>query len=139
MLFRSAEISEHMVKRISGMLQNLTWDKQHVADFLGIYLTEPKPDVVFEKNRKISKNEFSKQLATKTLLLNLKSQLLFTHEKFYLNGEKLAVPVKTNEVIKQLADKKYLKITALKANIHAACSDTLYEAYLAGYVCFKHE
>ena len=133
-----AEISEDMVKRVGGMLQKLTWDKQHVADFLGIYLTEPKPDVVFEQNRKISKAEFSKQLATKTLLLNLKSQLLFTYDHFYLNGEKLVVPAEINEVIKHLADKKNLNITALQANIHAACSNALYEAYLAGYICFKH-
>ena len=111
----------------------------------------------FEKNRKISKAEFSKQLATKTLLLNLKSQLLFTHDHFYLNGEKLVVPAEINEAIKHLADKKYLTMSALqpqglspqnipaqagyscvKPNIHAACSDCLYEAYLAGYICFKH-
>ncbi len=132
-----AEISSHMVKRVSGMLQKLTWDKQQVADFLGRYLTEPKLDVVFTPARKISKAEFTKRLATKTLLLSLKSQLLFTHDNFYLNGEKLAVPVEINEVIKHLADKKYLNITALQANIHAACSDALYEAYSAGYICFK--
>ncbi len=134
-----AEISSTMVKRVSSMLQALTWDKQHVADFLGRYLTEPKLGVVFTPERKISKTEFTKRLATKTLLLGLKSQLLFTHDNFYLNGEKLAVPAEISEVIKHLADKKYLNITALQANIHAACSDALYEAYLAGYVCFKHE
>ena len=134
-----AEISTNMVTRVSGMLQKLTWDKQHVTDFLGHYLTEPKLDVVFTPARKISQAEFTKQLAAKTLLLNLKSQLLFTHDRFYLNGEKLVVPAEIKEAIKYLADKKYLNITALQANIHAACSDALYEAYLAGYVCFKHE
>jgi 50S ribosomal protein L16 3-hydroxylase len=132
-----AEISEHMVKRVSSMLQKLTWDKQHVADFLGRYLTEPKLDVLFTPSRKIAKAEFTKRLATKTLWLSLKSQLLFTHDNFYLNGEKLAVPAEINEVIKHLADKKYLNITALQANIHAACSDALYDAYVAGYIYFK--
>jgi 50S ribosomal protein L16 3-hydroxylase len=132
-----AEISSTMVKRVSSALQELTWDKQHVADFLGRYLTEPKLGVLFTPARKISKAEFTKQLTAKTLLLSLKSQLLFTHDNFYLNGEKLAVPAELNEVIKHLADKKYLNITALQANIHAACSDALYEAYSAGYLCFK--
>ncbi len=81
-----------MVKRVSGMLQKLTWDKQHVADFLGQYLTEPKLGVVFTPARKISQAEFTKRLAAKTLLLSLKSQLLFTHDHFYLNGERLLVP-----------------------------------------------
>jgi 50S ribosomal protein L16 3-hydroxylase len=132
-----AEITEHMVKRVSSMLQKLTWDKQHVADFLGRYLTEPKLDVLFTPSRKIAKAEFTKRLATKTLLLSLKSQLLFTCDNFYLNGEKLAVPAEINEVIKHFADKKYLNITALQANIHEACSDALYDAYVAGYIYFK--
>ena len=134
-----AEISDVMISKVSEALQKMTWDESHIADFLGKYLTEPKVDVVFGPNKKISQAEFTKQLATKTLLLSLKSQLLFTHNNFYLNGEKLVVPVEINEVIKQLAEKKYLNITALKANINAACSDALYEAYLAGYVCFKHK
>ena len=133
-----AEISGVMINKVSKSLQNLTWDESHIADFLGEYLTEPKVDVVFEPNKKISQAEFTKQLAAKTLLLSLKSQLLFTHNNFYLNGEKLVVSAEINEVIKHLADKKYLNITALQANIHMACSDALYEAYLAGYICFKH-
>lgn len=132
-----AEISGNMVKKVSGMLQTLTWDEQHVADFLGTYLTEPKPDMVFEKKRKIAKAEFTKRLATKTLLLSLKSQLLFTHDHFYLNGEKLAVSSEIKETIMHFADKKYLNITVLQHNIYKACSDALYEAYLAGYICFK--
>jgi 50S ribosomal protein L16 3-hydroxylase len=133
-----AEIGEHMVKKVNDVLQDLTWDKQQVADFLGQYLTEPKLGVVFTSTRKISQAEFTKRLAEKTLLLSLKSQLLFTHDHFYLNGEKLVVPTEINGAIKQLADKKHLNVTALQANIHAACSNALHEAYLAGYVCFKH-
>lgn len=132
-----AEISSAMVKRVSSMLQALTWDKQQVADFLGRYLTEPKLDVMFTPAKKISKAEFTKRLATKTLWLSLKSQLLFTHDNFYLNGEKLVVPAEISEVIKHLADKKYLNVTALQSNMHEICSDTLYEAFSAGYICFK--
>ena len=132
-----AEISDVMISKVSKSLRNLTWDDGHIADFLGKYLTEPKLDVVFEKNRKISKAAFSKQMTTKTLLLNLKSQLLFTHNNFYLNGEKFAVPAEINAAIKHLADKKYINTSALQANIHKACSDALYEAYLAGYVIFN--
>ncbi|HSF70743.1 MAG TPA: cupin domain-containing protein, partial [Methylotenera sp.] len=132
-----AEISSAMVKRVSSMLQALTWDKQQVADFLGRYLTEPKLGVMFTPAKKISKAEFTKRLATKTLWLSLKSQLLFTHDNFYLNGEKLVVPAEISEVIKHLADKKYLNVTALQSNMHEICSDTLYEAFSAGYICFK--
>ena len=47
-----AEISNAMVSKVSVMLQKMSWDKTHVADFLGHYLTEPKMDVVFRAKQK---------------------------------------------------------------------------------------
>ena len=134
-----AEISELMINKVSGMLQKITWNKNNVADFLGKYLTEPKPDIVFEPSRKISKNEFTKQLAKKTLWLSLKSQLLFTGNRFYLNGESLAIPADIISFMQDFADKRYLKTPALQANIHAALGEVLFESYLAGFICFKSE
>jgi 50S ribosomal protein L16 3-hydroxylase len=149
-----AEISNDMIVKVSEMLQKITWDKNHVADFLGKYLTEPKLDVVFEPNRKTSLAEFTKKLTAKNLCLNLKSQLLFTQNNFYLNGEKLAISEDLNACMRELADKRYLNAPALRANapghplsnslreidspcIHAVLAETLYEAYLAGFLEFK--
>ena len=129
-----AEISEAMLKKVSESLQKITWGKDDVADFLGKYLTEPKPDVVFEPARKISKADFTKKLAQKTLHLNLKSQMLFHAEHFYLNGEKLSVTSTLFAEMRELADTKTLQTPALSANIHAALGDVLYAAYLAGFV-----
>jgi len=133
----TGEISDHMVNKVGEMLQKMTWDKHHVADFLGKYLSEPKVDVVFDPNKKITKLEFINQLTTKALWLSLKSQLLFTEQHFYLNGEKLTVPTTLNHEIKCLADHQFINTPALHTNLHEACGDMLYDAYLAGYVCFK--
>jgi 50S ribosomal protein L16 3-hydroxylase len=133
----AAEISDAMIAKVDEALRGIVWNKDNVADYLGKYLTEPKLDVVFEPNRKISKAEFIKQFSRKTLFLSLKSQMLFTNNQFYLNGEKLAVPAGTIAIMKEFADKKALKINALGANIHALAGDALYEGFLAGYVCFK--
>ena len=132
-----AEMSDEMINKVGEMLQKITWDKNDVADFLGKYLTEPKLDVVYEPNRKISKAEFIKQLAAKTLHLDLKSQLLFTQNNFYLNGEKLNVPTAVLNDFIDLADKRKLNTPALPASIHAALGDALFENYLAGFVCFN--
>ena len=134
-----AEIGDDMIHKVTAMLQKISWDKNNVADFLGQYLTEPKLDIVFTPNRKISKAEFIKQLAEKTLHLDLKSQLLFTQNNFYLNGEKLNTPSAILNELKELADKRYLNTPALAANIHALAGDMLYESFLAGFVCFKHK
>ncbi len=132
-----AEISDAMIAKVSEILQKITWDKNNVADFLGKYLTEPKLDVVFEPNRKISQTEFTKKLAENTLHLSLKSQLLFTENNFYLNGEKLAAKNEVLQHLKTLADTRCLKSPALQANIHAALGDVLYEPYLAGFINFN--
>jgi 50S ribosomal protein L16 3-hydroxylase len=132
-----AEISNDMIAKVGEMLQKITWDNKKVADFLGKYLTEPKLDVVFEPNRKVSKAEFTKKLAAKNLCLNLKSQMLFTQNTFYLNGEKLSTPDNLSVCMRELADKRCLKTIGLPPSIHAACSDALYDAYLAGFIEFK--
>lgn len=134
-----AEISADMINKVSGMLQKITWDKDKVADFLGKYLTEPKLDLVFEPNRKISKTEFTKRLSQKTLYLSLKSQLLFTQNNFYLNGERLVVSAETVVIMKGFADKKFLETTAMTANIHEALGDALFESFLAGFISFNNE
>lgn len=134
-----AEISADMINKVSEILQKITWGNDKVADFLGKYLTEPKLDVVFEPNRKISKTEFIKQLSQKVLYLSLKSQLLFTQNNFYLNGERLVVSAGIVAIIKEFADKRFLKTTALIANIHEALGDSLYESFLAGFISFNNE
>lgn len=133
-----AEIGEAMVNQVSAMLQHIVWNKSNVADFLGKYLTEPKPHVVFTPNRKISKAEWVKRIAQKPLCLDLKSQLLFYENQFYLNGEVLAVSATLQAELRELADKRILNTPALQPNIHGVLGEVLYEAYLAGFVCFAH-
>lgn len=132
-----AEISQDMIKQVSATLQAMTWDNHHIADFLGKYLTEPKPDVVFEAPRKISLATFCKQLSTKSVYLDLKSQMLFSHNQFYLNGEPLTVTAELTACMQDLADKRCVNTAALQANIYAALAEALFEPYLAGYVAIK--
>jgi len=134
-----SEISDKMIEHVNTMLHKMTWDKNCVADFLGRYLTEPKLDIVFEPARKISKSEFTKQLAKKTLRLSLKSQMLFTHNHFYLNGEKLTVPDALMQLTRDLADTRHLNTPALQANIHAVLADTLFESYLSGFLMLSKD
>ena len=132
-----AEINDDMVQKVSERLERITWDKESVADFLGKYLTEPKPDLVFAPVRKISEADFIKKLAKKPLQLSLKSQMLFYADSFYLNGEKLSVPSTIIATMRELADKRTLQTPALEANIHAVLGDVLYDAYLAGFTNFE--
>jgi 50S ribosomal protein L16 3-hydroxylase len=133
------EISDALQANIYAALSGMTWNKAIIADFLGHYLSEPKNHVYFDAPDEISQAAFTKKLSKQALKLDLKSQLLFTDNGFYLNGETLAVPAHLNDCMRELADKRYLNTPALEANIHAALGDALCDAYLAGYICFKSE
>jgi 50S ribosomal protein L16 3-hydroxylase len=133
------EISDNMIVKVNSMLQKIAWDKYNVADFLGKYLTEPKPDIVFKTLPKLSKTQFSNLISQKELLLNLKSQMLFIENNFYLNGEKLSVVAELIGCMQYLADNRRCATPALEANIQSKLADMLYDSYLAGFICFSHK
>ncbi len=129
-----AEISTAMIEKSAAILQQVTWDKSTVCDFLGRYITEPKPDVIFEPVADISQASLLAQLATQSLRLDLKTQLLFHQADFYINGEVLTVPANITAHIRTLADARILDTTALTPAERVAIAAVLHPALLAGYV-----
>ncbi len=136
-----ALVSDVMAHQVSNMLQKINWDNSHVADFLGKYLTEPKPDVYFEPAKKISLAKFMSQFQQKTaklqtIVLNLKSQMLFTDNAFYLNGEKLVVSDNLIVCMQDLANQRYLNFSNQTNDVQIQLANALYDSYLAGYIGF---
>ncbi len=136
-----AEISAEIVQKVATMLRQITWRDDHIADFLGRYLSEPKPHVLFEPNRKMSEAKFAESLRAKTLTLNLKSQMLFWQDCFYLNGELFgekttALQANIHAAIRAMADSRTLHTSHLDDAEIALLAQWFYPAYLAGYVEF---
>ena len=129
-----AKIDELMINKVSNMLQKITWDSKAVADFLGKYLTEPKPDMYFEPAKKLSLAKFIAQLKQKTITLDLKSQMLFTDNAFYLNGEKLTISDNLIACMQVLANQRYLNIANQTSELQTQLAEVLYESYLAGFI-----
>ena len=131
-----AEISDAMIKKVEAMLQKITWEKSTVSDFLGRYLSEPKPDVIYEPSENITTIDFANQLSKKPLLLDLKSQLLFHQDHFYINGESLTVPTLILDCVRDLADNRRLDTVSLSVEQQDALANTLQASFIAGYVIF---
>lgn len=127
-----AEISSSMVGKVTDILNKIQWSKQDVAEFLGQYLSEPKQDVMFEPN-KITLKKFTDKLAQEGIALDLKSQMLFSGDTFFLNGESISVKVKTTELLKMLADKRSIPASNIQ---DAELLQQLYDWYIAGYLNF---
>lgn len=133
-----AEIGADMVQQVTEMLQQVRWDSHDVGSFLAAYLSEPKPHVVYEPPRKISQEKFQQLLASKTLHLDVKSQMLFYNHCFYLNGEQLEVENNLVPSMQKLADMRSLRLSDMNWSVeeNAVFSACLYEAYLAGWLYF---
>lgn len=89
----SAAISEAMVDQVDRMIRQLAWDRSDIGDFLGRYLSEPKPAVYFEgPDRALSEKRFGQAAIKSGLALDIKSMMLFHGNDVFLNGEALDIP-----------------------------------------------
>lgn len=144
----AAEISRAMISQVSLNLQKIKWSDDVVAKFLGTYLSDPKADVVFDANKKMSMKIFSEKLATLGVALDLKSQMLFFGDAspvtFFMNGETATLTGDSAERLKLLADKRQLLPNDLSNNEaqdevqDAQLLQQLYDWYLAGYLSFNN-
>lgn len=128
-----AEISNKMIEKVSDVLQRITWDDKTTTQFIGSYLTEPKPHVVFTPNKKISLEKFTKQLHESGIALDLKSQMLFREHVFFINGEQTPVEEGDAELLKKLAQHRIL----LEKTISSSLLQHLYTWHQAGYCHLK--
>ena len=135
-----AEISQHMIDKVSAILKNIRWSALDVGDFLGTYLSEPKPDVVFDANKKISLSNFNKKLLSHGIALDLKSQMLFINNQFYLNAETAAFTGRSAALLCKLADYRQLNASDLNQEpLEEKLQQQLYAWYLAGFLDFMHK
>jgi len=135
----AAEISGSMVAKVAEILKNIQWSDNHVADFLGTYLSEPKPDVVFDANKKTSLSNFNKHLVKHGIALDLKSQMLFTGNTFYLNGEAATFSGESAAMLTKLADLRVLGANDLSSSLSGdqPLLQQLHNWYLAGFLHFN--
>lgn len=127
-----AELTPMMLERLAAMLDRIKWTPEDVRTFLGSYLSEPKPDVVFDPPRHpISQERFASHVLEHGLTLDARSRLLFIKEGgFFINGEPVRTPRGGEKFLTELADQR--GIGARKPS--KALLLILYEWYRAGYL-----
>lgn len=130
----AAEISNNMIRKVSQTFSQIQWSDDMVADFLGRYLSEPKPDVLFDPNKKISAAQFHKKILQHGLVLDLKSQMLFSGETFYLNGEAISVTPTQTALMQKLADSRKIDAVSLADSLNENSLIQLHSWYLSGYI-----
>jgi len=100
---RAAAIPPAMVSFCEKALAGIRWGRRDVAVFLGEYLSAPKPHVVFRS----SKSRGSE------LGLDPKTQLLYSGNRFFINGESFVTSKPSALLLKELAERRRMPTSRL--------------------------
>ena len=127
-----SEISADMLKQVQAVIQRVKWGGADIADFLGSYLSEPKPHIFFSPPQKpYTLKQFQRLTATSGISLDLKTLFLCHGNNVYINGIKFNVDKEIYISLRTLADDRHLPATP---GLPEAMQDLLYDWYLDGYV-----
>ena len=127
-----SEISAAMLKQVEQAIKQVRWDREDIANFLGCYLSEPKPHIFFDPPaRPMSLAKFRQAILKRGARLDLKSQMLCHAGWIYMNGEEHQVSGHDYLLLRDMADRR-------ASNALAGCSadmaGLLYQWYLDGYI-----
>lgn len=130
----AGEIGAAMLKQVSALLKNIRWNDADVLGFLGGYLTEPKAHVFFDPPaRAMDSRAFFAQARNLGLQLGPKTQMLFSGNQFFINGETFMADAGELPLLMQLADTRRLYPAA---TVSSKFKQRLGEWYNLGYIKF---
>jgi len=127
-----AELGDAMMKKLRRLLDEVHWSSTDIERFLGCYLSEPKPNVVFVRPRRpLTAAVFARRAARDGVRLALPTRLLFRNGTFFINGEACPARPRAARTLRQLADQGRLLAgkTGGRESAH-----WLYQWYRAGYL-----
>jgi 50S ribosomal protein L16 3-hydroxylase len=132
------EVSDAMVERIASAIGEVTWDAADVGDFLGRFLTRPKPRALFRRPaRPMTMTELARRLRAKRgrLTLALPTRGLLRQGRLYVNGEAHAPRRRALPFLRQLFRQRMLPLPLSVAE-HAdeRTLELLHAWYIEGYL-----
>jgi 50S ribosomal protein L16 3-hydroxylase len=127
-----AEISSVMVDKVAAVIEQIKVGRDDVAQFLGAYLSEPKPHVFFDAPaRPVSRAKFQASASKRGVRLALQSQMLFSGSQIFMNGEQISVAGAARKALIALADQRALPGPL---SLPDSVWDLLHDWYAAGYI-----
>ncbi len=114
-----ARLPPEMLRFASAILGKIRWSARDVEDFLGRYLSAPKPHVVFKPTA--ASGSWAR--------LDAKTQLLYSGSRFFINGESFSLSPRHAQAMRELADRRGIEAARL-----AGQARMVGEWRLAGYL-----
>ncbi len=131
-----AQLPPMLVERVGSILANIEWNEKDIASFLGIYLSEPKANVVFDPPESpLNEKRFIEKVGKTGLKLDRKTVLLYDRQFYFLNGEQTPMSAKTRKWVMELADKRSLEGKRfVTLSSETSMTALLHEWYCAGWI-----
>jgi 50S ribosomal protein L16 3-hydroxylase len=127
-----ARISDEWLLKSGRALDRITWSGRSVRQFLGCYLTEPKPHVFFAPPaRALDRRTFARRIASRGAELDLKTLMLYRGREFFVNGFACTAGPAAAAILRRLADRWRLEPASA---LHPEAARWLYRWYRAGYI-----
>ena len=127
-----SEISADMLQQVGRAIRKVKWDDEDVANFLGSYLSEPKPHIFFDAPVKpLTEVRFMQALQARGVELDLKTQMLCHDSTIFINGDAHPVGRGCYRALRELADARSLPPSG---KLTREAADLLYQWYLDGYL-----
>jgi 50S ribosomal protein L16 3-hydroxylase len=131
----AARLPSRMILQAAQVLDGIRWGHADVVDFLGRYLTEPKPAVTFDPSPPCGSAAFSRDVRQGGLELAPGSRMLFHGRALFLNGESFRIPGAQQALFAELADRR--RLSATRARWAGESMRLLYRWYLDGYILLR--
>jgi 50S ribosomal protein L16 3-hydroxylase len=122
----SGRIGRELLAFAETHLSRVRWRRGEVGDFLGRFLSTPKPQVVFRPQ-----GRRAPALAACRAILDPKTQLLYRGARFFINGESLLPRRAQRAVLAALADRREIEGRRLS---RAGLSGLVRGWHAAGYL-----
>lgn len=130
-----AQLPPAMVERVAEIVDAIRWRKRDVAEFLGCYLSEPKPSVVFEPPaRPLSEAAFVTQASRRGVYLDRRAALMYNARSYFINGEEEPLE-QAGEWLPELANLRHMEAKRFVTLSRApSMTALLHEWYCAGWI-----
>ncbi len=126
-----SELGPDMLRQVNEAIGRMRWSERDVTQFLGSYLSEPKPHIFFSPpHRPLTFARFSERLRQHGADLDLKTQMLCCDNTVFINGTAHRVQPRSYRELRELADNRSLPPSAASAET----MELLYQWYVGGYI-----
>jgi 50S ribosomal protein L16 3-hydroxylase len=126
-----SELGADMLRQVGDAINRIKWRESDIADFLGCYLSEPKPHIFFEApSRPLTRTRFAQAILRHGIALDLKTQMLCQGRTIFMNGSAHQIRPHAFRELRELADKRSLPPCTPSAEV----MELLYQWYMDGYI-----